>query len=156
MHEEPMCDGEEGRLPWFTSLTGTIRWARSVDNYSPETKWKDLLSFTSMQPWGQQVEVWPQRDTFGFPPASWLKAEEAAAFMSHAVQVMNLWHRRDHSSSLLVCWRHSGNTTSHKDTYCLVHFNSWMCACGPVQDNWWYYPLRGSCLLHAAHSTFNG
>lgn len=57
MQEEAVCDGEEGRLSWFTSLTGTIRRARSVGYYSTQAKWKARLSFTSMQPWGEKLEV---------------------------------------------------------------------------------------------------
>ena len=100
----------------------------------------------------QKVEVWPHGETLSLQPASWLKAEH----LSHTVQVRSLWHRCNHSSSVLVCWRHSGNTTSRKATFSLVHCINRLCACGPEQDNWSYYPLRGSFLLHAAHSTFNG
>lgn len=134
MQEEAACDGEEGRLPWFTSLTGTIRRARSVGYYSTQTKWKACLSFIAMQPWGEQVEVWLKRDTLCFRRGSLWTATMPIAFIFCMTQSSIFGS----GSFFLVCHPDDGLPTLTEDILwlqkaaCSLLYECVMCHCHAV------------------------
>lgn len=111
MQEEAACDGEGGRLPWFTSLTGTIRRARLVGYYSKQTKWKASLSFTSaMQPWGESgKQKWSWKKTSSSPEGS-------------------IW-----KNAKCIKWHFATDTVEHFELLATDHCPFFLC----VLSSWW-------------------